>query len=120
LAIEGKADQLNPYYYYLNQFFRATIDPKIGDATALRYYAPNLINRMALDEEGFCIFDFIWNELRAMNDPMKLGTCRVVPDSSIFTATKPDGMTYSYRKLSANKLKPFGSLKKEKVIQPNG
>jgi hypothetical protein len=21
LAIEGKADQLNPYYYYLNQFF---------------------------------------------------------------------------------------------------
>jgi hypothetical protein len=72
LAIEGKADQLNPYYYYLNQFFRATIDPKIGDATALRYYAPNLLNRMAPDEEGFCIFDFIWNELRrAMNDPMK-------------------------------------------------
>jgi hypothetical protein len=27
---------------------------------------------MAPDEEGFCIFDFIWNELRrAMNDPMK-------------------------------------------------
>jgi hypothetical protein len=72
LAIEGKTDQLNPYYYYLNQFFRATIDPKVGDATALRYYAPNLLNRMAPDEEGFCIFDFIWNELRrAMNDPMK-------------------------------------------------
>jgi hypothetical protein len=72
LAIEGKADQLNPYYYYLNQFFRATIDPKQGDATALRYYAPNLLNRMAPDEEDFCIFDFIWNELRrAMNDPMK-------------------------------------------------
>jgi hypothetical protein len=46
LAIEGKADQLNPYYYYLNQFFRATIDPKLGDATALRYYASNLFNRM--------------------------------------------------------------------------
>jgi hypothetical protein len=72
LAIEGKADQLNPYYYYLNQFFRATIDPKQGDATALRYYAPNLLSRMAPDEEGFCIFDFIWNELRrAMNDLMK-------------------------------------------------
>jgi hypothetical protein len=40
LAIEGKADQLNPYYYYLNQFFCATIDPKQGDATALRYFAP--------------------------------------------------------------------------------
>jgi hypothetical protein len=68
----GKADQLNPYYYYLNQFCRATIDPKQGDATALRYFTPNLLNRMAPDEEGFCIFDFIWNELRrAMNDPMK-------------------------------------------------
>jgi hypothetical protein len=53
LAIEGKADQLNPYYYYLNQFFRATIDPKQGDATTLRYFAPNLLNRMAPDEEGF-------------------------------------------------------------------
>jgi hypothetical protein len=72
LAIKGKEDQLNPYYYYLNQFFRATIDPKQGDATALRYFASNLLNRMAPDEEGFCIFDFIWNELRrAMNDPMK-------------------------------------------------
>jgi hypothetical protein len=72
LAIEGKADQLNPYYYYLNQFFRAAIDPKQGDATTLRNFAPNLLNRMAPDEEGFCIFDFIWNELRrAMNDPMK-------------------------------------------------
>jgi hypothetical protein len=72
LAIEGKADQLNPYYYYINQFFCATIDPKQGDATALRYFAPNLLNRMAPDEEGFCIFDFIWNELRrAVNDHMK-------------------------------------------------
>jgi hypothetical protein len=39
----------------------------------------------------------------------------VVPDSSKFAATKPDEMTYSYRKLSASKLKSFGSLKKEKV-----
>jgi hypothetical protein len=46
LAIEGKAGQLNPYYYYLNQFFQATIDPKQGDATTLRYYAPNLWHQM--------------------------------------------------------------------------
>jgi hypothetical protein len=50
----------------------------------------------------------------------KLGTCRVITDSSIFTAIKPNGMTYSYRKPSASKLKPFGSFKKEKVIYPNG
>jgi hypothetical protein len=31
---------------------------------------------MALDEEGFCFFDFIWNELkRAMNDPMNYLPC---------------------------------------------
>jgi hypothetical protein len=34
----------------------------------------------------------------------------VVPDSSIFTARKPDGMTHSYKELSANKPKPFGNL----------
>jgi hypothetical protein len=39
----------------------------------------------------------------------------VVPDSSIFTVIKPDEMTYSYGKLSASKLKPFGSFKEEKV-----
>ena len=31
------------------------------------------------------------------------GTCRVRPDSSIYTALKPLTMTYSYRKLSASK-----------------
>jgi hypothetical protein len=32
----------------------------------------------------------------------KLGTCRVVPDSSIFAARKPCKMTYSYEKLSVH------------------
>jgi hypothetical protein len=52
---------------------------------------------------------------RQSSEIPKLGTCRVVPDSSIFTAIEPDGMTYSYRKLSASKLKLFRSFKKEKV-----
>jgi hypothetical protein len=34
----------------------------------------------------------------------KLGTCRVVPDSSIFTARKTSEMTYSYKELSASRL----------------
>jgi hypothetical protein len=38
----------------------------------------------------------------------------VVPDSSIFAAIKPNEITYSYRKLSVSKLKPFGSFKEEK------
>jgi hypothetical protein len=41
LAHEGKADNLIPYYYYFNQFFHATIDPKGGDITALRHFAVN-------------------------------------------------------------------------------
>jgi hypothetical protein len=40
----------------------------------------------------------------------KLGTCRVVPDSSIFAAKKPYKMTYSYEKLSANKLETIREL----------
>jgi hypothetical protein len=59
LATEGTTDQLFPYYYYFNQFFRTTIDPKAGDTTSLHYYAPNLLNHVAPKEEGFCIFDFI-------------------------------------------------------------
>jgi hypothetical protein len=38
----------------------------------------------------------------------------VVPDSSIFAARKPDGMTHSYKELSANKLKAIRELMKEK------
>jgi hypothetical protein len=30
----------------------------------------------------------------------KLGTCRMVPDSSVFTARKPIEIIYSYNKLS--------------------
>ncbi|RLN22034.1 retrotransposon protein, putative, Ty1-copia subclass [Panicum miliaceum] len=56
----------------MNQFFRATIDGKDGDPTALRYYACNLLVRTMPGGRPFCIMDFIWNELRrAMCDPNK-------------------------------------------------
>jgi hypothetical protein len=56
----------------MNQFFRATIDAKDGDATALRYFACNLLARVMPDGRPFSIMDFIWNELRrTMNDPQK-------------------------------------------------
>jgi hypothetical protein len=44
----------------------------------------------------------------------KLGTCRVVPDSSIFTAKKPSEMTYSYKELSASKLETIRELQSAK------
>jgi hypothetical protein len=72
LAEAGNASTLQPFYYMMNQFFRATIDAKDGDATALRYFACNLLARTMPGGQPFCIMDFIWNELRrTMNDPKK-------------------------------------------------
>jgi hypothetical protein len=72
LAEAGNASTLQPFYYMMNQFFRATIDAKDGDATALRYFACNLLARVMPGGRPFSIMDFIWNELRrTMNDPQK-------------------------------------------------
>jgi hypothetical protein len=72
LAEAGNASTLQPFYYMMNQFFRATIDAKDGDATALRYFACNLVARTMPGGQPFCLMDFIWNELRrTMNDPKK-------------------------------------------------
>jgi hypothetical protein len=72
LAEAGNASTLQPFYYTMNQFFRATIDAKDGDATALRYFACNLLARVMPGGRPFSIMDFLWNELRRMmNDPQK-------------------------------------------------
>jgi hypothetical protein len=55
----------------MNQFFCATIDAKDGDATALQYFACNLHACVMPGGRPFSIIDFIWNELRTMNDPQK-------------------------------------------------
>ena len=45
-----------------------------------------------------------WKKLtRDRTVKCQTGTCRVRPDSSVYTALKPLTTTYSYRKLSANK-----------------
>jgi hypothetical protein len=72
LAEAGNASTLQPFYYTMNQFFHTTIDAKDGDATALRYFACNLLARVMPGGRPFSIMDFIWNELRrTMNDPQK-------------------------------------------------
>lgn len=72
LAVGGKANNLIPYYYVLNSFFQHTIDPKGGHATALNYYARNILLWMAPRGHPLAIFDFIWKELRrAMTDARK-------------------------------------------------
>jgi len=72
VALEGNASTLQPFYYNMNQFFRATIDGKDGDSMALRYYAVNPLARTLPGGRPFCIMDFIWNELRrTMVEPKK-------------------------------------------------
>jgi hypothetical protein len=51
---------------------------------------------------------------RQSSEITKLGTCRVVPDSSIFAARKPSEMTYSYKELSASKLEIIRELQSAK------
>jgi hypothetical protein len=45
------------------------------------------------------------------NSQIKPGTFWLVPDSSVFTATKPIKTTYSYNKLSVGKLNIIRELK---------
>jgi hypothetical protein len=72
LAEAGNASTLQPFYYTMNSFFRATIDTKDGDSMALLYFACNLLARTMPRGKPFCIMDFISNELRiTMNDPKK-------------------------------------------------
>jgi hypothetical protein len=72
LAEAGNAITLQPYYYTMNSFFRATTDAKDGDTTVLRYFACNLLSHTMPGGRPFCIMNFIWNELRrTMNDPKK-------------------------------------------------
>ncbi|CAN6233150.1 unnamed protein product [Urochloa humidicola] len=71
-AHEKKAHLLLPFYYVLDSLLRSTVDPKIGDPNKLHHLAPNLLNRFAPEGKPFCIFDYIWNELRrAMDDSRK-------------------------------------------------
>jgi hypothetical protein len=59
LAEAGNANTLQPYYYTMNSFFRAIIDAKDGDTTALCYFPCNLLARIMPGGRPFCIMDFI-------------------------------------------------------------
>ena len=59
---------LKSFYYDMNNLFRETINPKVGDSTSLRKYAKNLLARMALGSDAFFISRFIWTELSTSLD----------------------------------------------------
>jgi hypothetical protein len=50
---DGETLGLKPFYYAMNNLFRETINPKIGDSTSIRKYARNLLARMGPGSDGF-------------------------------------------------------------------
>ena len=59
---DGRTVGLKSFYYAINNLFRETINPKVGDSTSLRKYAKNLLAKMAPDSDAFSISRFIWIE----------------------------------------------------------
>ena len=65
---DGRTVGLKSFYYAMNNLFRETINPKVGDSTSLRKYAKNLLARMAPGSDAFSISRFIWTELSTSLD----------------------------------------------------
>jgi hypothetical protein len=59
----GTTHGMKPVYRMLNQLFRYTLTPKIGDNYNISNIAKDILVRMALGKESFSVFDFIWEEV---------------------------------------------------------
>jgi hypothetical protein len=59
----GTTHGMKQVYRMLNQLFRYTLTPKIGDNTNISNVAKEILVRMAPGKEAFSIFDFIWEEI---------------------------------------------------------
>jgi hypothetical protein len=59
----GTTHGMKPIYRMLNQLFRYTLTPKIGDNYNISNVAKEILVRMAPGKEAFSVFDFIWEEI---------------------------------------------------------
>jgi hypothetical protein len=59
----GTTHGMKPVYRMLNQLFRYTLTPKIGDNYNISNIAKDILVRMAPGKENFNVFDFIWEEI---------------------------------------------------------
>jgi hypothetical protein len=59
----GTTNGMKPLYKMLNNLFRYTLSPKMGDNYNISNMAKNLLVRMALEQLDFSVFDFIWEEI---------------------------------------------------------
>jgi len=58
----GKTEGLKLYFYVLNNFLRATIDPKVGDATSVQNHAPTILVCFGL-KKRFSVTDLLWHHI---------------------------------------------------------
>ena len=56
----GTVFGLAPFYMMLNQLFRYTLAPKIGNLDRILNMSKNLLARVAAGQVQFNVFDFIW------------------------------------------------------------
>jgi hypothetical protein len=59
----GTTHGMKPIYRMLNQLFRYTLTPKIGDNYNISNIAKEILVRMAPRKEDFSVFNFIWEEI---------------------------------------------------------
>jgi hypothetical protein len=59
----GPTHGMKPVYRMLNQLFRYTLTPKIGDNYNISNIDKDILVRMAPGKEPFSVFDFIWEEI---------------------------------------------------------
>jgi uncharacterized protein YozE (UPF0346 family) len=59
----GTTHGMNPVYRMLNQLFRYTLTPKIGENYNISNVSKDVLVRMAPGKENFSVFDFIWEEI---------------------------------------------------------
>ena len=61
---DGTTTWLKSYFFVLNNIFRATLLPKIGDASKVQKLSRNLLNHFGDPVERFSVSSLIWNEIR--------------------------------------------------------
>jgi hypothetical protein len=74
----GTTTDLLPFYAYTNRLFRRTMTPREGDSSKILSYNGNILAAMAPNGLNFSMFDFIWEEIKAiLNNPLK--SCGYAP-----------------------------------------
>jgi hypothetical protein len=77
----GETTDMLHFYVYLNRLFRRTVTPREGDGTKIPVYNKNILATVAPNANGFefSVFDFIWEEIKAIGIENPLKSCGYAP-----------------------------------------